>query len=586
MRTLASLVISFVLAVTASPLLAQEVVCDGEGRFPCGFALDSFAVAPVAPMLNLQARVAQAGMMVDDRTLDQVLVRVLSGRRAICQESFSSVRVMDGMLNLQVGANMSCDLARAMQEHPGLAFQVCLESASSCLKPFGLATVPYAVRAGAAMVALGAKRANRATAANYTHRFAADRDMTFRRKIQIGYFDFLTPSAQEAAPVYSREEFIAHEDGGIITWSPLRDAAAYELHFAAKDAQSDTLGLLSELVIHSDRIEISGQVMASSVNISAGGAQVMGDLTIGGDLVSGGTLAVAREGIDGANSAEEVEIGGSVTAGQLVTVIGDFSVVGDLDVTGGSTLGGSLDVSLSRSGGVAGGVAVGDTLRVGNALEIAGSATASSATLDGVITGVTLIQSDAFTVADNAFIGGHLGAAPVTSSGDILVGGAAVVSGALTVHGEAVFHEHVVFEGDLPRPAAADTAYLQYDDEQRAVAFGGGLTVGGGLSLGGSLALSSAPFRGLRIASSQGAPRLCDAANEGLLYLDAQDQLMKVCLGGDYVVLNRPAQQCGDGSITADELCDTGALALNDGCSDECQVDAGWTCAAGGPTLC
>jgi MYXO-CTERM domain-containing protein len=45
------------------------------------------------------------------------------------------------------------------------------------------------------------------------------------------------------------------------------------------------------------------------------------------------------------------------------------------------------------------------------------------------------------------------------------------------------------------------------------------------------------------------------------------------------------ARLCGDGVVLADEECDDGNLAREDGCS-HCQVEVGWLCDDGEPTEC
>ena len=105
----------------------------------------------------------------------------------------------------------------------------------------------------------------------------------------------------------------------------------------------------------------------------------------------------------------------------------------------------------------------------------------------------------------------------------------------------------------------------------------GGLSVDGPLNMGGN-AMESAKFQ---VASEPPAP--CTLANTGMVYLDLEELVLKVCIEGEYQTI--ASGVCGDGKTQGAEECDDGQALNGDGCNAACQTEAGWTC-SGTPSVC
>lgn len=51
-------------------------------------------------------------------------------------------------------------------------------------------------------------------------------------------------------------------------------------------------------------------------------------------------------------------------------------------------------------------------------------------------------------------------------------------------------------------------------------------------------------------------------------------------------VASEPETECGDGVVEGDEACDDGDTDNGDGCSSVCEVESGWQCLVGDPSVC
>ena len=105
----------------------------------------------------------------------------------------------------------------------------------------------------------------------------------------------------------------------------------------------------------------------------------------------------------------------------------------------------------------------------------------------------------------------------------------------------------------------------------------------GGLSVDGDLNLGGNQLKGARLEIAAEPPVVCNASTLGYIYLDSDDQVIKVCLDGDFQVV--ASGVCGDGKTQGAEECDDGDALNGDGCNAACQVEAGWNC-NGAPSIC
>ena len=549
---------------------AQEVPCvgaDGGSDLPCAFQIRDLALEPVPTLFDLQARISQAKLPIGDQVFQVVVVKALAGDEVVCLEELTGVEVIGSVLNLTIGQNMGCDLARVIAERPNLAFQVCLEGPAQCLKPIELSTAPYAIQSTWASLAQESQEAQVAGQANYAHRATADRDMLARRMIGTGYFDFATPASGPSS----------ESSGGYVQWTPVRDPAARSLHVSSKDQGTDALVPLDELVLAAEHTEVQGTLtvtpsedgdgltvaegglhvadgdagfadalLVTGAAITQGAASIAGDASVGGALVAGGQVQVDGGGahVTGVSSA-----GGPLAVGGLLEVLSGVDVSGDL----------FLDGTLTAS-----------AMKVTGGLVVAGAATFGT------------------LVAGTAQVAGAVTAGAIALGGVTGVGGDLTVGGTLTVVGPTVFHGHVVFEGGGGEgEGVIDPTYVLAEGETRDLAFGGAGTFGGPVGLGGPLDLQNHQLLGYRMEASAGPPAACDGATEGALYLDTVEQNLVACVGGAWVELG--GDECGNAFVEPSEGCDDGNAEAGDGCDAGCAPEVpGWDCTPVGiqPTVC
>ena len=303
----AVLAVGLVLVAIPDVLLAQEIDCLDDRLAVCGFGTKERQILPVRPVFNFQARVAQGGFLVDDHVYDVVIARVRDGDDVICVEQFNGIRVLRGVMNLQIGAAMNCDLQRQIDRRSSLQLQICFGGDAACLKPTALAAVPYAVNATTAAFVQSASRANRAGVTNYAQRFSADRDMLIGRLIRVGYFDGETPkSAQlpdQLIDLYDDSGISAgfsFRDGGFLQWVPVRGSTAAVVAFAAKDNATGGVVPLDALVLHSDETLLSGAMVVDVQNMDAADNPVVGIRVNGGGItVVGHAVFSDRLVVDG-----------------------------------------------------------------------------------------------------------------------------------------------------------------------------------------------------------------------------------------------------------------------------------------------
>ena len=548
------------------PALGQEVPCAAtEGvapAFPCGFGIERLALQKAPALLRFQARVAQARLPLGDAHFQTVVVKLLAGQSTLCLEQITDVEVHESVLNLTIGANMSCDLGKAIAEHPSLAIQVCLGGPDTCLKPIELSTLPYAIKATYAGLAQRAARADTAGEASYAQRAAADRDLLIRKKVGVGYFDFSTPTAKAAGDVYAGSAFLPYEEGGFVQWSPVGDPAARRLHVVGKSDATDRLEPLGELVLGSATTHVKGDLTVAPPANGAGLVVTARGMSVtGASGVGGGLLVAGAGGVSGTLSA-----GGAAALQGTLHVSGAGTIAaGGLHATGASQVGGGLLVvsHLTATSGVAASAnaTVDGLLLVSDAHVTANLLVAGTATLGSLAAGSVAVD-------------GPLSAATASLDGTWSAGGAVDVTGALTTGDEVIFHDLVTFaDADL----GADARYLLASGEARDLSVAGKVTFAKGLSVAGDLDLGYQPLLNARLESAAAAPAPCTAATEGLVYLDTTTQKLTFCSGGAYRSV--AVDECGNGFVEPSEACDDGNTTPGDGCSAACTVEAPtWTC--------
>jgi cysteine-rich repeat protein len=565
-----------VLLTAPAGASAQEVACDNTTSLPCGFQVDALSLDEVPPLFQFQSRVAQAKLPIGDMVFQTVVVKVLRGRDVICMEQMANVNVEDSILNLVIGKNMSCDLARTVAENADLALQICLGGPGNCLKPCSLASTPYAFRATYASLAQRAPRANTAVEAGYAHRASADRDMPLRRKVSMGYFGFRTPGASEIGEIYGQDAFQPYADGGFLQWAPVGNPDSSYLHIVAKDGGTDRLAMLDEVVLASEMTRATGNLVVDppadgqGLVVTAAGGHFVGDVTFDNALlVTGNTEMTQPLDVTGAT-----EVNGSVVVAGDFTVQGSgMHVTGDSSITGGLLLIGDLEAQAGFQAAV-------DAVIEGSLTSTGG--VVSSALTVGGIASLAELEAGITTVAGPA-VGNT-----VQVSSDATAGGIATIGGKMTVTGTAVFNEHVTFSGGAEdTDVDPDMKYVQYADEIRAIVFDGSLALAGAITAGGDINLTAHQLKNFRFPVAAEPPVACEASTNGFAYLDTIQEALLLCLDGEYITV-RGGAECGNSYVQPGEGCDDGNLVSNDGCTFSCTVESGWICTPpeNQPTVC
>lgn len=417
-----------------------EIRCDGVSDFPCGYQLDAVRLQKVPATMKVQAVVAQSKLPIGEGLFTTVYVKLLRGNEPLCVEAFDDVRVVDSIINLEIGRNMTCELDEVMAENSDLAFQICPGAPDNCMKPIALGASAFAIKSSFATVAEEAHEANVAGQAHYAHRVTADRDLATTHKLRTGYFDFFTPTADLATELYpTPTAFGPWADSGFVTWTPLHERGALDVHVVGKRAGTDQLAELDSLRLMSEDTTATGDVTVTpspdgkGLTVQARGAHVTGDSDVDGALDVTGALTVQSEGMR--------VLGDSAVDGALV-VSGKTTVQdGGLHATGDSSVHGGLGVSqllqvLSGGALVTGNSDVDGTLLVHSAVTVdqAGMAVTGDFGLTGrlaVTNRVTVAAGGATVSAGGLQVG----------AGGLTVGGAADVTGDSRVSGRVYASE-------------------------------------------------------------------------------------------------------------------------------------------------
>lgn len=370
-----------VALIASTPLVAQAadsptLECSNGTNFPCQLTVEDIGIQKVPSVFKFQARVSQAKLPIGEGTFSTVVVRLIEADTVVCKESFENVEVRESVLNLEIGRNMSCELDEKIAQGSALAFQVCLGSEDSCLKPIDLSTVPYAVKASFAQIAQKAHDADEAALAHYAFRAAADRDLNLRGATATGYFDFHTPGDSTQ---------------GYFAWAPV-GADSVDLNITGRVIASDSIKALDNLFL--DAVTTT----ANAALTVRGTTRLEQDVTVAANLdvtaaleVLEATTLLGTLGVTGAATLSDnlivtnkltVDSTGTVVKG-LATLQAGLAVTGDTKTTGALQVGAQMNgagVQLRRAN-----AAIDDTpygaLIVGTSSAIGETTTAAGKTL-------------------------------------------------------------------------------------------------------------------------------------------------------------------------------------------------------------
>ena len=351
-----------ILLLLAAPARAQDNPCGDLDTFPCQPQIEGVPLVRVAPMMRLQARVAQAKLPVHDGLFEKLFVKVLRGTEMVCKEEHRDVRVKGSVLNLVIGPEMSCDLNEVVARWSNLSLQLCLQDEQNCLDPMPLGTVPAAIKSTWAEVARKAHRVQVAAQAHNAHRLTADADLGSDRQLEVGYLQVQRPDSAAVAPLTPfliAEGSSPAETIAVLSYTPVRKATARSLHLAGRKRGTGKLRALRSLRLEASETYVLGDLRLRSGATSRGlrvlseGAVIWADLEIEGALTVTGGLSVTGGGLQVKGPVAiqgDLEVGRELRTSRGITVhgaaptdsgqppssavTGDTSIVGDLKAHG------------------------------------------------------------------------------------------------------------------------------------------------------------------------------------------------------------------------------------------------------------
>lgn len=314
------------LVIFAANVAGADIPCTGAagGKYPCGFAIESVKLQKVPPVFKFQARIAQSKLPVGEGKFQTVFAKVLANGEAVCVEQFSNVVVKDSVLNLSIGAQMSCELDEVVASNSNLQFQICLGQETSCLKPVALGTTPYAIKSSYANLAQNAHHADQAAVASYAYRITADLDLFLRQALGIGFFDFSTPSTDQLKALYpsGSEQYV---DSAFVQWTPIRDATKMVLHIIGRTKEG-ALKVLDRLVLAAKEVNVNGKLVVTGAGVPAGQVSLV--------VQSGGANVTGQIASDSAVTTKLQA--GTATVDTALNVSGTTKLGGPATVTAGA----------------------------------------------------------------------------------------------------------------------------------------------------------------------------------------------------------------------------------------------------------
>jgi cysteine-rich repeat protein len=565
------------LLLALGPRLArsQHVACDALADFPCGLQVQDQALQRAPALFRLQARVAQAGLQIGEAQFEKVMVKVLRGTEVLCREQFQEIRIKASVMNLEIGAEIDCELDEIMARHTDLDLQLCIGTDETCLPPIPLQSTPYAVRATWAWASERAHRADQAAQAHYAHRFSADRDLRARNTLGAGYFDTETRGAEAAAALYDAAEYEAYADSGFLQWTPVRHREAMTLHVAGKHHGTDRLSDLDEVVLSSGLTRARGDLRvvprtAVGLEVADRGAHVTGPSEVDGGLRVVGAVTMEQD----LDVKRPAQVGGDLTVGAGMHVQSSLGVTGSSDVQGLLT----VDSATTVTGGAQ---IAGDAKVLGRLTVTAPDAAA------GVHGDLDVLGEARFS--ENVHVLGDADATTSIQADTAYVHGDASLGSLdlglkLTVSGDVTFTQMASFLGGTSKPdEGADQSFVQYEDEDREITLGGLVVAGSGAALGADLDGGMNTLKGARLELAAAPPSACTVDAEGLTYVDMSLHSVRLCTGGAWKSLGGGGGGflCGNAFVQPGEGCDDGDLEAGDGCDPTCQVEDGWACPSG-----
>jgi hypothetical protein len=256
------------LLTTAAPVSAGVPLCDGKAG--CAVPRIDLRVQPAPATLRFQARVSQAKLADGRGLLRIVVVHLLDRGNDVCHETFENVLVEEGVLNLEIGAGQSCDLAEVIAQQAALSFKICFdEQGESCMSAVELPTVPFAAKANYSQAAEWASSAAFSGRAEYTLRYTADGDLQTPGSVGAGYFDMSTPVASSGL---EWDDYAPSLDDGYIQWAPVRGYPGAELSLCGED--------LGEILLHAQTVALLGHARVQGAMDVRGWAKVIGEASL------------------------------------------------------------------------------------------------------------------------------------------------------------------------------------------------------------------------------------------------------------------------------------------------------------------
>jgi hypothetical protein len=474
-------------------------VCDANAT-DCNIETESMSIQPVPVTFKFQARVSQARFPEGRALFRELEVYLVRGADVHCREAFSDVEVQDGVLNLEIGHAIDCELSEVLAENSGLAFKVCLGGPENCLTSVQLPTAPLAVKANYAGQAREAQTADLALFSHYAGRATADRQLFVSDTLGAGYHDFWSPTADRAEGLFSGSTtYAASEGDGYIQWSPVlqseRPAAGtqrFQLRLIAADQinlHAGTVGLLGDARIAYGpgrvvgALEVSGETSHenSALHVIGSGAVAGGLLRVEGNLrvnnhldASEGVLFLGGVGGQVAQSEDEVALavgeGGLRVREDEVEITAPLELTGQdlpagvrhLTVLGGSLLKGDTQVSNSELFVVQGSADFHGSVTTSSILEATGDAFLVESTQSNIGRrqgGDTLnFAGDTTFRAPAHFLGDARGGS-LTAHGYVHTA-RTEFNGASTLSGNVTFLDGVTFTGDASHSVKFEGAVL------------------------------------------------------------------------------------------------------------------------------
>jgi hypothetical protein len=326
---LLSLAIAGLLWAPMAHATGNALSCTNNDTFPCG-DFTEYQFTKVPSVFKFQARVSQAKLPIGKGVFSEVIVNVNEGSKTKCIEKFQNVEVRDSVLNLEIGLNMSCEFDELLAKSAGgLALQVCLGSANSCLKPIELASVPYAVKSSFSFRAGEAGTSEEAAVSHYTYRAAADRNLLTNDSLGTGYFDFVSFGGSK---------------NGFLTWTPIATPDTHNLTISGRDPGSaeGTMHQLDELTLDSALTTVNDDLSVNGDQTNTGALNVKSTLGVAGKTTLQVTeVQEALTTLKPVTMKDKLMVDSGNSAAHVLDSTG-LTINGDVTTHGSTELGGPL----------------------------------------------------------------------------------------------------------------------------------------------------------------------------------------------------------------------------------------------------